>query len=87
MRRNVIQERDEERASDWEAQHDAFSNPWYYPYLLEKGYIEELGDDFRFLRRTKDMGLMQSSGPYKDVIEVVDFENYLNERDSQKDEA
>ncbi len=30
---------------------------------------------------------MQSSGPYKDVIEVVDFENYLNECDSQKDEA
>lgn len=87
VRRNVIQERDEERANDWEAQHDAFSNPWYYPYLLEKGYIEELGDDFRFLRRTKSMGLMQSSGPYKDVIEVVDFENYLNERDSQKDEA
>ena len=87
MRRELSDERDKERANDWDAQHDPFSNPWYYPYLLEKGYIEELGDDFRFLRRTKDMGLIQSSGPYKDVIEVVDFENYLNERESQKSES
>lgn len=85
MRSELVKERDKERDNDWNAQHDAFSNPWYYPYLVEQGYIEELGDDFRFLRRTKGQGLMQSSGPYKDVIEVVDFENYLNERDSQED--
>ena len=85
MRSRLVEKHDEERANDWGARHDSFSNPWYYPYLLEKGYIEELGDDFRFLRRTKDMGLMQSSGPYKDVIEVVDYENHLNERDSQED--
>ena len=46
--------------------------------------MEELGDDFRILLRTKDMGMMRSSGPYKDLIEVVQYEDYLFEERQAK---
>lgn len=77
---NIAEARYEERASEGEGNFADLDDPWYYQDLLNKGYVKELGDDFRLLLRTKDMGMMRSSGPYKDLIEVVQCEDYLFEQ-------
>lgn len=81
---NIARARNEERASEGEENFADLDDPWYYEELLNKGYVEELGDDFRILLRTKDMGMMRSSGPYKDLIEVVQYEDYLFEERQAK---
>lgn len=67
----IARRRIAERAADFDARHDIFSDPWYYRSLVEGGYVEELGDDFRLLIRKRSQGLIQSSGPYKDLIQDV----------------
>ncbi len=67
----IAKRRIAERAADPNARRNIFSDPWYYRSLVEYGYVEELGDDFRFLIRKRSQGLIQSSGPYKDLIKDV----------------
>lgn len=68
---DIAKRRIAERMADPETRHGIFSDPWYYRSLVEDGYVEELGDDFRFLTRKRSQGLIQSSGPYKDLIQDV----------------
>lgn len=45
-------------------------DPLTYPYLQTEGYIEDLGEDgFRFLRRTRNLGLIQGQEPYVEACE------------------
>lgn len=45
-------------------------DPLTYPYLQTEGYIEDLGEDgFRFLKRTREMGLIQGQEPYVEACE------------------
>lgn len=71
MFNEIAARRQRERAADPETRFDSFSDPWYYKYLIDCGYVKELGDDFRFLTRKRSQGLMQSSGPYNDLIKAV----------------
>ncbi|PLS28212.1 hypothetical protein CGZ88_0374 [Bifidobacterium anseris] len=50
-------------------------DPLTYPYLQTEGYIEDLGEDgFRFLRRTRNLGLIQGQEPYVEACERAEHD-------------
>lgn len=50
-------------------------DPLTYPYLQTEGYIEDLGEDgFRFLKRTREMGLIQGQEPYVEACERAEHD-------------
>lgn len=61
-------------------------SPWTYAKLLANGYVEEIDGGFRFLKRTRDMGLIRSDGPYLDVMERVahEHEEYARKQAAQQ---